>query len=190
MFTHLFSRRSKKTSKLRVTGLCGGNSPGTGEFPAQMTSNAENVSPRWRHHAIFHIKADTNSLLIPCSIVPVRVVMEVCAHCSRWGICVSHSLLIGHMYASYYLWLQSLWRFRSYWRNPMSTYSNGSFMITSWYGHTLLALCARNLHVTGGLPTKMISMRGCDAFVVSLSNLRISRIVGNFWRYDVHVTSL
>ena len=32
-----------KTSKLRVTGLCGGNSPVTGEFPAQMASNAENV---------------------------------------------------------------------------------------------------------------------------------------------------
>ena len=34
----------RKTSKLRVTGLCRGNSPGTGEFPAQMASNAENVS--------------------------------------------------------------------------------------------------------------------------------------------------
>ena len=40
----LFRRRSKKTSKLRVTGLCVGNSPGTGKFPAQMTSYAENVS--------------------------------------------------------------------------------------------------------------------------------------------------
>ena len=38
----LFRRRSKKTWKLRVTGLCAGNSPGTGEFPAQMASNAEN----------------------------------------------------------------------------------------------------------------------------------------------------
>ena len=43
-------RRSKKTSKSRVTGLCAGNSPGTGEFPAQMASNAENVSIWWRHH--------------------------------------------------------------------------------------------------------------------------------------------
>ena len=34
--------RSKKTSKLRVTGLCAGNSPVAGEFPAQMASNAEN----------------------------------------------------------------------------------------------------------------------------------------------------
>ena len=41
---------SKKTSKLRVTGLCAGNSPVTGEFPAQMTSNAENVSIWWRHN--------------------------------------------------------------------------------------------------------------------------------------------
>ena len=41
-----------KTSKLRVTGLCAGNSPGTGEFPAQMTSNAENVSIWWHHHEV------------------------------------------------------------------------------------------------------------------------------------------
>ena len=41
---------SKKTSKLRVTGLCAGNSPETGEFPAQMASNAENVSIWWRRH--------------------------------------------------------------------------------------------------------------------------------------------
>ena len=48
----LFRRRSKKTSKLRVTGLCAGNSPGTGEFPAQMASNAESVSILWRHHEL------------------------------------------------------------------------------------------------------------------------------------------
>ena len=46
----LFGHRSKKTSKLCVTGLCVGNSTGTGEFPAQMASNAENVSLWWRHH--------------------------------------------------------------------------------------------------------------------------------------------
>ena len=46
----LFGRRSKKTSNLRVTGLCVGNSPGTGEIPALKASNAENVSIWWRHH--------------------------------------------------------------------------------------------------------------------------------------------
>ena len=44
LLNRLFRRRSKETSKLRVTGLCVGNSPGTGEFPAQMASYAENVS--------------------------------------------------------------------------------------------------------------------------------------------------
>ena len=34
----------RKTSKLRVTGLCEGNSPATGEFSAQRASNAENGS--------------------------------------------------------------------------------------------------------------------------------------------------
>ena len=48
LFNRLFRRRSKKTSKLRVTGLGEGNSPVTGEFPAQMI--AENVSIWWRHH--------------------------------------------------------------------------------------------------------------------------------------------
>ena len=50
LLNRLFRRRSKKTPKLRVTGLCAGNSPGTGEFPAQMASYAENVSIWWRHH--------------------------------------------------------------------------------------------------------------------------------------------
>ena len=36
LLNHLFIRRSKKTSKLRVTGLFVGNSPGTDEFPEQM----------------------------------------------------------------------------------------------------------------------------------------------------------
>ena len=51
LFNRLFRRISKKTSKLRFTGLCEGNSPVTGEFPTQRASNAENASIWWRHHA-------------------------------------------------------------------------------------------------------------------------------------------
>ena len=36
-----FRRRSKKTSKLRVTGLCQGNPPVTDGFPSQRASNAK-----------------------------------------------------------------------------------------------------------------------------------------------------
>ena len=50
LLNRLFRRRSKKTSKLPVTGFCAGNSPVTDEFPAEMASNAKNVSIGWRHH--------------------------------------------------------------------------------------------------------------------------------------------
>ena len=49
LLNSLSRRRSKKTSKLRVIGLCEGNSPVTGEFTAQRASNAENVSIWWHH---------------------------------------------------------------------------------------------------------------------------------------------
>ena len=80
LLNRLFRRKSKKTSKFRVTGLCVGNSPGpvnsphkgpvtrkmfpfddvimrpfvretTGGFPSQMASNVECVSIAWRHHS-------------------------------------------------------------------------------------------------------------------------------------------
>ena len=47
-----FERRSKKTPKLRVTGLCEGNSPVSSEFPAQRASSAENVFIWWRHQEV------------------------------------------------------------------------------------------------------------------------------------------
>ena len=50
LLKRLFRGRSKKTLKLRVTGLCVRNSPVTGEIPTQKASNAENVSIWWRHH--------------------------------------------------------------------------------------------------------------------------------------------
>ena len=50
LLSRLFRHVWNKTSKLCVTGLDEGNSPVTREFPAQMASNAENVSIWWRHH--------------------------------------------------------------------------------------------------------------------------------------------
>ena len=42
----------RKHQKILVNGLCAGNSPVTGEFPAQMANDAENVSIWWRHHVM------------------------------------------------------------------------------------------------------------------------------------------
>ena len=51
VYSTVYSDADKNISKLRVTSLCAGKFiRGTGEFPAQMDSNAENVSIWWRHH--------------------------------------------------------------------------------------------------------------------------------------------
>ena len=43
-------------NKFRITDLCEGNSPVTGEFPAQRASNAQNVSILWRHHVFYDLQ--------------------------------------------------------------------------------------------------------------------------------------
>ena len=50
VYSTVYSGDKKTPSKFHVTGLCAGNSPGTGEFLAQMASHAENVSIWERHH--------------------------------------------------------------------------------------------------------------------------------------------
>ena len=77
LLTLLFRRRSKKTSKLRVTGLCAGNSPVTGEFPAQMASNAENDSVWLRLH-------DVSQKHVPCFVL----------HCFVVAISLAPSILV------------------------------------------------------------------------------------------------
>ena len=76
LLNRLFRCRSKKTSKLRVTGFCAGNSPVTCEFPAQRASNAENVSFWWRHHYIEPLQ-----ILGVCKISPT---------------CIAHLIDIAH----------------------------------------------------------------------------------------------
>ena len=63
LLNRLFRRRSNKTSKLRVTGLCEGNSPVIGEFLAQRASNTENVSIWWRHD-MFHCYTRTRDIYV------------------------------------------------------------------------------------------------------------------------------
>ena len=50
VYSTVIQAQIKEKLELRVIGLCAGNSPVTGEFPAQMASDAANVSIWWRHH--------------------------------------------------------------------------------------------------------------------------------------------
>ena len=108
LLNRLFRRNSKKTSKLRVTGLCAGNSPGTGEFPAQMASYAENVSIWWRHHGLsihseksavrlvsqtIYWHDDTNNLATEITLFRECKTPTVC-HCCGINIVSGNALVI------------------------------------------------------------------------------------------------
>ena len=94
----LFGCRSKKTSKLRVTGLCVGNSPVPGEFPAQRTSNAENVSIWLRHHIGMYnftsqphtIQKDHHTIMTGINVL-VKSLLVTITHVSFSDIAVAKS---------------------------------------------------------------------------------------------------
>ena len=93
LLNRLFRRRSKKTSKLRGTGLSAGNSPVTGEFPAQRASNQENVPIWWRHHG----NAGPNKFVLVGNSLErgYTMVGTPSASLAQWGEPPIHSLPKG-----------------------------------------------------------------------------------------------
>ena len=90
-------RRSKKTSKLRVTGLWEGNSLVTGEFPAQRTSNVEKVSIWWRHHdeAGFPASMITLSHVKPCHFLNGMIYQYIFLK-AEYGFVVTCGIIESH----------------------------------------------------------------------------------------------
>ena len=73
----------KKHQGSASLALCAGNSPVTGEFPAQKASNAENVSIWWRH----------------------RVMLTL--HYIPYHWCIERFLLVGNKFISIYIYIES-----------------------------------------------------------------------------------
>ena len=82
--------------------ICAGNSPVTGEFPAQMTSNVENVSIWWRHHEIIAIV-----LLVQWKTVVFKILIN--SEPQNWSIalhftskiCESQSSNFTHLHLNF-----------------------------------------------------------------------------------------
>ena len=98
VYSTVYSGADIKTSQLRVTGLRVGNSPVTGEFPAQTASNAEKVSIWWRHHAwlavITHAGAN-DFISLDCIYLKTMAAysMDLC-HTERWRVALSVVVII------------------------------------------------------------------------------------------------
>ena len=117
----------------RVTGLCAGNSPVTGEFPSQKASYAENVSIWWRHHeyqACWYTNRFNNAEIVSMIwflhelMNDLRLNKQLSKQSCGWWFETSSS---------------SLWR-------QCNVLRSNRLIKTSWHGNIL--------HITGSLVTK------------------------------------
>ena len=114
LLNRLFRRISKKTSKLRVTGLWLGNSMFTGEFPAQKASNEENVSIWWRyhdHHKIT-IHVEPSIMYNPVGIIPFKTPSAGIHPIEKWSFMLQLFRII------------LVWQMKPF-KRPMSGFRNG-----------------------------------------------------------------
>ena len=105
VYSTIHSGEDKKTSKLRVTGLCEGNSSVTGEFPAQRASVAVNVSITWRHHGRFCLHHIYQCLLLQKVLIllanlKLYIMLTNRVHTRYFTIKLS-------IYRIYYRWLRN-----------------------------------------------------------------------------------
>ena len=95
LYNRLFRRRWKKSLQLCVTGLCEGNSPVTGEFPAQRINYAENVSIWWRHHGYMYFNGPPISHL-QCSLALMTLAYDAQVYvCEVIHICILPHIIIN-----------------------------------------------------------------------------------------------
>ena len=100
LFNHLFRRTRKKTSKLRVTGLCEAYPLMTGGFPSQRASNMENISIWWRHHVAQKLQKVAH-VLKQCwfyHIAPFSILLHIrfagCFYTENWSDCHNADFVI------------------------------------------------------------------------------------------------
>ena len=99
--------------------LCAGNSPLTGEFPAQMASNAENVSIWWCHYA----KANSEALVYCTSLRWSR----------RWTVQkVSYFPRLNFDFAAQFSLYHSLSHFNSLWPGGTKPLRESMLKIHQW----------------------------------------------------------
>ena len=105
LLNHIFRPRSKKTSKLRVTGLCAGNSPMTGEFPHK--------GPVTRHH--------------------VNNMYDVNPPSTHWGLNIIPALFQTTSFNAF-SWLKMRLKFlRNQWKLSIHQSGSGNKLVPNWH---------------------------------------------------------
>ena len=95
LLNRFFRRRWKNTSKLCITGLCVGNSPVTGQFPAQRVINGDNVSIWWRLHEYSPKQSQQTPHSLPMRTIIMKCIPRVSKGWSNFYHC--HSYVVFNM---------------------------------------------------------------------------------------------
>ena len=101
LLNRIFRHRWKKTSKLRVTGLCEGNSLVTSEFSAQRNSKAENDSIWWSHHELCIICPSSSGVVFNAENKPTcqhwdKSKDTLSHHQGKWDVITNPCLNFNH----------------------------------------------------------------------------------------------
>ena len=136
----------RKKSKLRVTGLCEGNSLVTGGLPSQKASNAENVSIWWRHHESW------TPLVIRLIVLNFAVNMSQRLQIITDLSCAIHNSFkikwMGilrfprcNLFSSYIFMLTSPVSFWTFWNQSICTSGLLGYCLGSWTRSILSEVC-------------------------------------------------
>ena len=122
LLNRLFRRRSKKTSNFRVIGLCEGNSPVAGEFPAQSASYAENVSIWWRHRVAFWCVTPPHYTETEMSSFWWNYHHWLHWKLSKWQLPVQPVMKISSKWRHFRFSVS--WLYRTAWKHPIGLYNH------------------------------------------------------------------
>ena len=179
LLNRLFRRRSKKTSKLRVTGA--GNSPVQANSPHKGLITRKNISIWWRHHEILFstlcadknlwVRVIENKMLCDMDwITDLREILKLLCGNKLIFIIINMHYMTFSQKLAYCCVAAHFMR-----RHGMGIPS------------ALLTLCMGNPPVTDGFIQKGTAMRNFDVLFVFLSKLQAveenSRFAGDFGRH-------
>ena len=175
----------RKTSKLCGTGLFEGNSPVTGEFPAQRASDAENVSIWWRHHVFTKLYITDKLCFFSDGFWSGFICYQ--SHSTRIIIKSVHaSIASSKLNDAGWLREGSIRKMQTAWCH-FSMKILPYYHMTTWWRHqmetfaALPALCVGNSPITGEFPAQRPVTRSFDVFCDLCLNKRLSKQSWGWW---------
>ena len=187
LLNRLFRRKSKKT-KFRVTGLCEGNLPVTGEFPSQRLVTRE----MFPFDDVIMVSLKNDRCCYVWGVL-CFINLTIRLHCIRTWMNEGLKLGASRDWSTNSVWVnRSEDKWREIWSRTTSQYQDlkesmvHQSIMTSSNGNmetfsALLALSAGNSSVTGELPAQWPVTRNFDVFLDLRLNKQLSKQSRRRW---------